>query len=1615
MKFTFMASRYGNSALEKQLCQRAAHPSDDEGWLPTTVEDHAWEFERGRLEDLNLKSENRRRYLKRCRNSSAKELSEKIGRRKFDPELETVDEEMTPQFGLDTFSLATFSIEALARYTNLDIPDILMREFEGFALLFTSITQQTTPLGVITTLLMWVRSRTDKSLFSVIKSFIETELVAPQSSVAPEWLDCIRDARSNWQLCKSNKAFKQISRVLGCIVTLGLCDASKLTFDINGFKVFEPDMSLKHLNAFDLFDAVFETVVYFVEGGYLCFQSGSLRPLLVNDRSAMELDQEYAQVTAWFQLVKNGNLKKLEDMTDQEFEKRLNRLSTALLNISHSLKGFDKKLVMDKFEKVLEMQNDYTTIKISSGIRHAPWAIEAFGESSQGKTTFIDQLLDAVMASQNMPIDKEFRCAYNPGDKFMSNWTTDKLVMIFDDISNAKSQFVEKPPTAALIDVINNQMYYAPKAELNAKGKCFVEPWIAVATTNTKSMDAGSYSNCPFSAQRRLTCITVRAKIEFQKVVDGICCGIDPKKVRDFYTVDGEYRPPQFDDIWVLTIEQAVKPKNLRDVATYKPITWRGKLMVDISMETCVQWAIDDFAEHKKNQEAIMESYRARSRNIELCPREGCCHIAGMCPDHPMQPHMGPQTLSVARRLLLKSDPRFTIDRLLDRADGDVAEALYNSGTRFLKRWNWICIVPTSYLANRRFRQLMEWLYKDKIETDVQTRISAKKWRLFITSVLMFLFLPISIALFLFCCNVIVCLFSMNALVETVKNELHEDLANSNIAIAPVLRKVRDKYGEVITGSCVLIAIIYGLAKNYREAYGRNMTTQGTLEPLTKQEVERRDAADTPWTQVVKRSLPISDKSKRMSPDQLANVISKNLVHCRCTAGEEFGLMNCLMITSNIVVIPNHYFEAFGDTLECTFRKKNPTASGGKFAARIHISLTHHIPDTDLRLCYIASGGSFKNIVEYFPKGWMPSVPFSLFFREVNGTLLRGDGLTAPQRVTTDVSFEGGIYKNLTLATFGGMCGAPVISNTNGTTILGVHLGGIDGTNVGCYGSMTQNQLTFGIDKIRSMTSVVVTGAEGNFRETILNTQMLKSEPLHKKSPLNFLPHDSQIEYYGSCIGRSVAKSDVRVTPISEHIIDVCNVPNIYGPPKMNPDWFGYQKCLENLAVPAHPFEPPLLVRAVEDYTEPLRPIFRSELWNGIRPLTDEENICGVPGVKFLDAIKLDTSIGYPLGGPKRDHVLELEPTEEYPHRHVFTPEIMEEISTLEKCYARGERGYPIAKACKKDEILSKEKCRIFYGNAISLTFLIRKYFLPVLRVLQMNPLVSECAVGINSHGPEWQEFYTHATKFGLDRLFGGDYGKYDQKLPSQVILAALSILISLAADCQYSPEDLRIMQAMCGDIVYSYIAFNGDLIGLTEGTHISGNSLTVIINGICGSLNLRAYFYSRFDTHLRFRDCVATMTYGDDNIGSVASGFEDFNIKNLSHFLGRYGQTYTMPDKESELVPFLKRDEFEFLKRTSVYHPKLGCHVGALVDKSIFKSLHCFMRPKNCVNTKEYACALNIDTALREWFNHGEDVYEMRRSQMQEVAQRAEITHLCTQLDETYDDKVAEWKDKYC
>jgi hypothetical protein len=230
-------------------------------------------------------------------------------------------------------------------------------------------------------------------------------------------------------------------------------------------------------------------------------------------------------------------------------------------------------------------------------------------------------------------------------------------------------------------------------------------------------------------------------------------------------------------------------------------------------------------------------------------------------------------------------------------------------------------------------------------------------------------------------------------------------------------------------------------------------------------------------------------------------------------------------------------------------------------------------------------------------------------------------------------------------------------------------------------------------------------------------------------------------------------------------------------------------------------------------------------------------------------------------------------------------------------------------------------------------------------------------------------------------------------------------------------------MFVIAHEVCTPLVAYNGTLMRFL-GTNPSGQNMTVYVNSIVNSLLHRLAFRSVYlsedlvrigkDLDLgrpaRFRDLVSLATYGDDAKGSVRVGYDRFNHVSMADYLAKNDMKFTMPDKESDPVPFMSRFDADFLKRTDRFDDRLGVYVGMLNESSIFKSLHSIVKSK-VVSPKDVS-AMNVEGALREWFFHGEEIFEKRRAQMKMIAARGEL-HV-RGLEDDYDTRVEAWKEQY-
>jgi hypothetical protein len=160
-----------------------------------------------------------------------------------------------------------------------------------------------------------------------------------------------------------------------------------------------------------------------------------------------------------------------------------------------------------------------------------------------------------------------------------------------------------------------------------------------------------------------------------------------------------------------------------------------------------------------------------------------------------------------------------------------------------------------------------------------------------------------------------------------------------------------------------------------------------------------------------------------------------------------------------------------------------------------------------------------------------------------------------------------------------------------------------------------------------------------------------------------------------------------------------------------------------------------------------------------------------------------------------------------------------------------------------------------------------------------------------------------------------------------------------------------------------------------------------------------------------RFNKIVSLITYGDDNIMSVKSGYDAYNHTNIARMLAMSGIVYTMADKEAESIPFIEGKDAGFLKHNAVWDDYLGLYRAVIDESSIAKMLHA--HKKSSVLSEEMHAACSIKDVMDKYAHFGREKYEERREQLTAVARDAGILGLVGEI-KTYEEQLDEYCSKY-
>lgn len=1604
--------------------------------LPQNVEEQKMDFDN--VNELNAHLTELEKSARK--DSFARKLKSKIGKRKLQHQngiFGIVDDIKSVS---ENFSTLVELSRSLSR-----VKDIVAYESSDRALLFDNICARVEDLTALCVALthaenwqtslavihLYIRTFCPKSVISSILRLVtdcfgvrllETQAGFDTDSVS-SYISSVKEVIKSWTHFRYSECARNLANMVDILATFGIVSCTQTIDDkvvkrLNIFRNSESkQFSIKAWNiqreSVDFISMALETITFFIERGYSAIMLKDPMALLYDDRELAQLDAEFSVLTSAMPLIEAGRLDELSTpesvksfgvspiLDEADFDIRLERLIMSITKmISLEKNPAFKNSLSQKLTMLARVRTAYILQQKREPMRVKPFGIMVYGKSSVGKSHIVSALVTSVLHANNFAHSREHIVTMNDLDKYDSEYTSKHTAVIFDDYGNAVPQTYETAPTKRIIDYLNNIPLTAVKADLASKGNVMIKPKVVALTTNVKNLLANVFSNEPVSVMRRLDIIVeARLKSEF----------VDPE-------TGGPLKHKMCDDIipdaWEICL-QRVKIQRGRTTDSYNFVdVMTGKVLlgdfhgtwIDFydAQQIIVKMSKDHFVAQQNFLSNVNKMY-----DIKMCKHSwpGGTDSCRLCTiERNVLSDIGRIDESESDRATRIVSTMLKLDK--QNGEDDDSESWHSLPTVITPTIlqsvvdNHVPSEPYEITSNGRIKILRD--RKDELEDSLRKTI--------------------------------------HSIANPQVVEPDED--SEDFTFQKYFQKrsanLMQGFGVLLMISAVIVvslSVYKTLTKKYDEQGGD-----------VSKPIKLETDVPNPWKQVSIANIPRTLESRTATLEQVTNFLFKKMGFAkirRAGTDDVKKVCNIVPLCNNFWILPSHILnEEIQYEIEVIFKRKDEL--GKHIKQHIIPEDWIKVPDTDYVVVKLVTGGENADIRKFFP---LEPVTVNAFTRLHCDTIWKGpDGeqihtcipLQGRQIVTVgDLKYDAYLYQ-CSQPTFKGQCMMALISHTKSPVILGFHLSGLTGETQGAAGVVFHTMFDDSISTLKSRYAFVAHSG-GDAVESVIGK--LVSTPINPHHSVHFLQNDDgdrepTLEVWGPHEGGSVKfRSNVKKSIISDAVTEHMDLPKKHGAPNtkcINKHW---QRDLQTISCPRTMYDRYVLKHAMNDMWNKWETFIDNDenFQKIVHPYDWDTVFAGADGITSVDAIDLNTSMGWPINKSKKTFFTPSERLVDGITRPLdIDPEILEQVEYLERELQAERRIYTIFRACLKDEPkkLDSKKIRIFAGCSTPFLLLCRKYLLSVIRYMQTNWLHFECAVGINAHGPEWSTLAKFVSQFNEDQCIAGDYSSYDKIFSPLCLESVYELWCKICVKAGYSELQMKVVRGLVTELIYPVYEWDGVLIQ-TFASNPSGHFGTVHVNGHANEGPFLRYAYMSHAAKIlmpnrqmwepitvefvNFCDYVALMTYGDDFLANISRDEPyGFNFLVAQEELSKIGIVLTPEDKtDSVAQPFKHLTETTFLKRKFLLRPDLdNLYTAPLEEASISKSLHNYLYRKKSPALPDEISAQAIQGALREWFRYPKEHFEMRRSQLEKVVEVTQLSDLVGPLP-TYDQYRAELLEK--
>lgn len=356
-------------------------------------------------------------------------------------------------------------------------------------------------------------------------------------------------------------------------------------------------------------------------------------------------------------------------------------------------------------------------------------------------------------------------------------------------------------------------------------------------------------------------------------------------------------------------------------------------------------------------------------------------------------------------------------------------------------------------------------------------------------------------------------------------------------------------------------------------------------------------------------------------------------------------------------------------------------------------------------------------------------------------------------------------------------------------------------------------------------------------------------------------------------------------------------------------------------------------------------------------------------------------------------------------------PVLFKLVMDLFVIIADGHEPKNVVAGCHKDELRPDGK-KLPDGNVVPRLFCIGSKSHQIATIMVMGSLVmnmksnrstSDVAIGDNPHGFDWKRLLAKLNFTDEEICFGGgDVSGMDTSERSW-----MGWLLGYAC-CRvfgYVPGTFNYnkVMAFCKTALAPLLIIF-DSIYWMDYYNSSGGWLTGFLNSFCSIVmfNYSLMICQDDSNDEEFkkaqRDAIlAAIFYGDDNVWTILKKFiEFFNMIIFAKIaFDVFGITYTTPSKGAIIAPHSPLSELTFLARS---FRRDGERVFApLEPSSIYGMVLWVKKPKKSATRAQINAQFceNVETAMKEWFHHGREKFDLEEQRLSEVCRQNGLPYL--------------------